>query len=451
MSKSNRTKNLLLSLSLFFIGPVIQAQSEEVYKFSLQEAQAYAVENSYQTRLAAMEVEKSQKKVRETIGTGLPQVNASASYQNYLELPVQLIPAESFGGPEGEFAEVVFGTEQSMGFDATATQLIFNGSYFVGLQASKVYLELSKNDKIKSEIDIRNMVLQSYGVVLVAERNARIQEKIYGHLESNFKEAEARYQEGFLSQEDKDQLELLFINARNSFQQSERQIPIVRAQLKFLLGIPLDAHIELTDSLFPLLENLPDQQFLQKDFNVQSHIDYRIINTQLEASQLQLKEQRSRYLPNLNAFYTYQENSYSDEFDFFSGAPWFPTQLLGLNLNVPIFSGLSKHNRVQQAKLELEQVDLNKQQVEQQLQINAEKARSDYLFAMQQFENRKENWKLAQRIYNNTEIKYREGLSSSTELTQANNQLDESLGNYVQAALQLLNAKAQLNKALNIN
>jgi len=440
----------LLAIALILPSSSLWAQSDQELSFSLKAAQDYALEHSYQSRSSMLEVEKSRKKVNETIGTGLPQINASASYQNYLELPVQLIPAESFGGPEGEFAEVVFGTEQQMGIDATATQLIFNGSYFVGLQASKVYLELSKNDLDKSELEVKNLVLQAYGSVLVAEESVGVQKEILSHLESNFNEGKARFEAGFLSQEDRDQLELLYINARNSYQQSERQIPIVRAQLKFILGIPLESTIQLTDSLFPLLENMPAEDFLQSEYDITSHIDYKIANTQLQASELLLKQQKSNYLPSLNAFYTYQENSYSDEFNFFSDSRWFPTQLVGLNLNVPIFSGLSRHNQVQQAKIEMEQTDLNRQRVEQQLKINVNRSRSDYLFALQQFENRKANWKLAQRIYRNTEVKYNEGLSSSTDLTQANNQRSESFGNYIQAALQLINAKAELNQALNI-
>lgn len=426
------------------------AQKGEELKFSLEEAQDYALKNSYKSRTALLEVEKSQKKVNETIGTGLPQINASASYQNFLELPVQVIPAESFGGPPGEFAEVVFGVEQQMGIDATASQIIFDGSYFVGLQAAKVYKELAVNDLSLSELEVKNLVLQSYGTVLVTESVTQIQKSILDNLESNFDEANARFEAGFLSQEDRDQIQLLYINARNDYQQAERQIPIVRSQLKFILGTPLSNTLVLTDSLFPLLESLPGEELLQADYDINNHIEYKIAATQLEASELLLKQQKSNYLPKLNAFFTYQENSFSNEFDFFSGAEWYPTQLLGLNLNMPIFSGLSRHNQVQQAKIEMEQLDLNRQAVEQQLQINVKKAKSDYLFALQQFENRKENWELAQRIYRNTEVKYREGLSGSTDLTQANNQRDESLANYVQAALQLINAKAELNQALNI-
>ena len=442
-------KKLIWSITLAFVGSSVFAQGE--YQFSLVEAQNYALENSFQTRLAQMDVEQSESKVRETIGIGLPQVNASASYNNYLELPVQLIPSESFGGPAGEFTEVVFGTEQQMGFDATATQLIFNGAYFVGLQATRVYVDLAKNQQEKTEIEIKNLILTAYGNVLVAERNALISKAIFEQLKSNFEEAEEFYKEGFVSQENKDQLELLYITARNNYQQSERLVPITRDQLNFAMGIDLDAQLMLTDSIEQIIESLPDASFLDKEFDLTNHIDMRTINTQLQATELLLKEKRSNYLPTLNAFYTYQENSFSNDFDFFSDAPWFPTQLVGLQFNLPVFSGFSRKNRVEQAKIDVNKVELSRQQVERELQINADRAKSDYLFALQQYQNSKQNWELAKRIYLNTEEKYREGMSSSTDLTQANNQLEESQGDYVRSALQLIQAKAELNKALNLN
>ena len=442
-------RHLLIVICLGLSSQLL-AQGNE-YSFTLEEAQAYAIQNSFQTRLAQKEVEKSESKVRETIGIGLPQVNASGSYQNFVELPVQLIPAEFSGGNPGEFEEIVFGTEQQMGFDATATQLIFNGSYFVGLQATKVYVELAKNDQEKSEIEIENLILTAYGSVLVAEENARISKAIFEQLKTNFEEAEEMYKVGFMASEEKDQLELLYINARNSFQQSERLVPIARYQLNFAMGIDLTAQLNLTDSLTTIIDQLPDASFLDQQFDLQQHIDYRTINTQLQATELLLKEKRSNYLPDLNAFYTYQENSFSNDFDFFSGANWYPTQVFGLQMNIPIFSGFSRSNRVQQAKIDVQKVELSKQQVERQLLINAQQARSDYIFALQQYDNSKQNWDLAIRIYKNTEEKYKEGISSSTDLTQANNQLEQSQGDFVRSSLQLIQAKAQLNYALNLN
>lgn len=442
------TKQQFLLPLFLFLGLLAQSQ-EGSFSFSLAEAQQYAIEHSYQSQTANKEVEKSKRKVKETISTGLPQINASGSYQNFLELPRQLVPAEFFGGNEGEFAEVVFGTEQQMGIDITATQLLFDGSYFVGLQASKVYLELTKNDQQKSETEIKKMVTQAYGNVLVTEKNVDILENNVKNLEENVVETQALYENGFVEEQDKDQLELLLANAKNAHEQAKRQIQISRNQLKFILGIDITESIQLTQSLEEIAEENQSQDYLNQAFDVSNHIDYKVINTQEKATELLWKQQKSTYLPKLNAFFSYQQNSYSNEFNFFDDSRWFPTEVVGLNLSMPIFSSFGRNHRVQQAKIDYEKVNIAKKQVEQQLLIQAENAKSEYTFALNQFATSKSNLDLAQRIYDKTKIKYDEGVSSSLELTQANNQLLETQGNFINAALQLINAKANLDQALN--
>lgn len=422
---------------------------ENSLSFSLAEAQQYAIEHSYQSQTAEKEVLKSKRKVKETISTGLPQVNANANYQQFLEVPLQLVPAEVFGGPPGEFAEVFFGTEQQMGVDLRATQLLFDGTYFVGLQASKVYLELSKNDQQKTETEVRMMVTQAYGNVLVSEKNVEILKQNKENLEENLKETQALYESGFLEEQDRDQLELLLTNATNAYEQAARQIAISRNQLKFAMGIEISEAIELTQSLEEITLEKQAEEYLNEEFNVKNHIDYKVISTQERATELLWKQKKSTYLPSLSGFYSYQQNSFSNEFNFFGDANWFPSQVIGLNLSVPIFSSLGRNQRVQQAKLDYQMTNIAKKQVEQQLLIQAENAKSEYTFALNQYSSMKENLELAQRIYNKTKTKYDEGVSSSLELTQANNQLLETQGNYINSALQLINAKAKLDQALN--
>lgn len=440
--------NLVLQLGLLSIF-TMAVTLVKAQQYSLEEAKQFAIEHSYQAQSADLEVEKSQRKVKETISTGLPQVNATASYQNFLELPRQLVPAEFFGGNEGEFAEVVFGTEQQMGFDLRATQLLFDGSYFVGLQASKVYLELSKNDQRKTETEIMQMVTQAYGNVLVTEENIEILKQNLENLQSQLEETKALYENGFAEEQDRDQLELLLSNAKNSYEQAMRQKDISRNQLKFMMGIDIATEIELTDDLDAITLKNTDEDYLSTDFDVTTHIDYKVINTQERASELLLKQQKSTYLPKLSAFASYQQNSYSNEFNFFDDSRWFPTEVVGLNFSMPIFSSFGRNQRIQQAKIEMQQVGVAKKQMEQKLLVELETAKSEYTFALSQYQTAKDNLKLAERIFNKTQIKYDEGVSGSMELTQANNQLLDTQGNYIKSSLQLINAKSNLDKALN--
>lgn len=447
MSKMKLISGVVFCWGLLFSFQELSAQ-EDVLSFSLKEAQQYAIENGYSNRTAAKEVEKSKRIVEETIATGLPQISASGSYQQFLQTPTQLIPGSSVGRQE-EFVEVFFGTEQSMGAELRAEQLIFDGSYFVGLQASKVFLELSKNDQQKTIYDSRQMVTQAYGAVLVSAENVSLLKKNLENREKNYRETKALYENGFLEEQDQDQLRMLVLTAKNAYENSLRQAKLSLNQLKFILGLPLDKEIELSDSLDDLLQSRIQADYKKNELNLDRHIDFRIIRTQEQASQLLLKQQKSFYLPRLTAFYSYQQNSFGNEFNFLSDARWFPTQLVGLNLNVPIFSGFGRLRRTQQAKIELEQVEIAKEQLSVQLKVAAQKAKSDYTFAISQYQTAKENQLLAESIFKKTEIKFREGISSSLELTQASNQLIESQGNYINASLQLINAKAEYDRAFN--
>ncbi len=440
-------KSLVMVFFLSILGTNARA---DTLKLSLQEAIDFALANSYQAQLADKDVQKSKQKVKETISMGLPQVNAEANYINNLEIPATAVPAEFFGGQPGELATVRFGAEQQMSANITANQLIFDGSYFVGLQASRVYLELAKNDQEKSEADLRKLVMQAYGNVLVTERNEKILSENVVVLRKNLKETTALYENGFLEEQDKDQIALLLANAENAQARAKRQIAIAKNQLKFTLGIEVENGLELSENLEQITTQVNNQDYLGQEFNVINHIDYKVISTQEQATGLLMKQEKSNYLPKLSAFYTYQQNSFANEFNFFnSDGQWLSGQFVGLNLSVPIFSSFGRYQRVQQAKVDLERLGIAKKQVAQQLLIQAENAKSEYTYAVQNYQTTESNMKLAESIYQKTKIKYQEGISSSLELTQANNQLIESQGNFINASLQLINAKANLDQALN--
>lgn len=440
--------NLLLLAAFVFSTGIIIAQ-EGVMSFSLEEAKAYAVENGYQVQLANLDIEKAQQKVKETTSIGLPQINGKVDYLNNLDIPLVGVPGAFAGQPEKGIVGVEFGVEQSMTASLTASQLIFDGSYLVGLQAAKVYVELSKNDQQKSEIEIKNMVTQAYGNVLVAERNSEILKGNKENLDKILFETGELYNNGFAEEQDKDQLELLLSNTVNAYEQSVRLVLVSKNQLKFVLGIPIENSLELKDELETMTSISNSQDFATKEFNVNSHIDYKTVLTQESASQLLVKQQQSAYLPSLNAFYTYQQNSFSQEFNFFGGSEWNDGQFFGVSLNVPIFKSFGNKNRVQQSKIDLEKIQIVKNQIEEQLKIQAENAKSEYLFAFNQYETMNKNLALAERIYDKVKSKYDEGINSSLDLTQANNQLLETQGNFINASFQLINAKVNLDKALN--
>lgn len=447
MYKSKQLKSWLLVLLVS--SSLMSFSQKGGQAFTLQQAQQFALENSYMSINAKREILKSKKKVDETIGTGLPQISATGNYQKYLQTPLSLAPAEIFGGSPGEFAEVFFGTEQQMGMGIRAEQLLFDGSYFVGLHASKVYLEITKNELKKSNIEVKSMVTIAYGNVLVATRNSEILQGNIKNLEKSAFETNELYKSGFIEEQDKDQIQLTLASVKNTYDNAVRMIDISKNQLKFIMGIDINNSIELTEDLDAVTKASTSEAYLSSNFDPSTHINYQIINTQKTATELLLKQQKSTALPRLSAFYNFSSNAYSNEFDFFDQKRFYNGQLIGLNLNVPIFSGLSRHNRIEQAKIDVEKVETSKTQVTQQLILEAQNSKSQYTFAKNQYNTTKGNMKLAERIFNKTKIKYDEGISSSLDLTTANNQLLDIQSKFISAAFQLIQAKANLDKALN--
>jgi len=215
------------------------------------------------------------------------------------------------------------------------------------------------------------------------------------------------------------------------------------------MGIDVESSIVLIDDLPTITTQSTSETYLSTDFDPSTHIDYQIINTQQLATNLLLKQQRATNLPRVSAFYSFSSNAFSNEFDFFDQKRFYNGQSVGLNINAPIFSGFSRYNRIQQAKIDVDKIETSKKQVSQQLILEAQNKKSQYTFAISQYQTTEDNMKLAQRIFDRTKIKYNEGISSSLDLTTANNQLLDSQSKFISAAFQLIQAKANLDKALN--
>lgn len=438
-----KTTTLLLALGVSAVGWAQQS-------FSLQQARQYALEHNYQAKNASYDVEAAKRKIKETIAIGLPQINGKASYNNYIKQPVQLVPAEFFGGAPGEFSEIVFGTKQNASGELTVTQLLFDGSYIVGLQATKAYLELAKNQQRLSELEVQEAVTNAYHMVLVAEKNVAILESSLEKIKRLWRETQAMFENGFVEESDVDQMAINFKNLENSYNNAKVQAEVARKMLNFQLGLSLEANITLTDNIEDLAKMQSDQGFFQATFDVSQNANYQLANTNLMLQGLQLKNQKAKYLPQLSLFATHQENSFGNEFNFLSNdAQWFPTTLIGVNLNVPIFSSGMRRQQVKQANIEVLKAEQTLMQATQGAELEMLNARAEYNNALAVYENESQSLRLAEKIKDKTTIKYQEGISSSFELTQAENQYLTTQGQYIQATFSLLSSKNKLDKALN--
>lgn len=441
------------------------AQNETKKTFSLKQAQEYAVKEAYAVKSAEYDLEMSKKKVKEIVTIGLPQVSGDASLQDFLNIPVQvmpnflspavtgvlvangILPPSAMDQPANPaYIEAKFGTKYSTKLGVTASQLLFDGSYVVGVQASKIFVAMSTKSLEKSEIETRENVAQTYYLVLVVKENEKILETSLSNLTKTLGETTQIQKNGFLEETDVDQLQLLVSNLTNTVNKIKRQSEVAMSLLKMQMGIKLEENIELTDSLNGILLQTSAEDLLSKELDVKKHIDYQIISTTETLKQLNLRKERYGYIPSMAAFYTYSKTASASELTL---DKWYPTSLLGVSLKVPIFDSGQKMFKIQQAKLDVLKTQNLQNQVEQGLKLEVISQKSNYNNALDSFKKEEENMVLAKKIYDRTLIKYNEGIVGSMDLTQAHNQYLTSQTSYFTAVFELLNTKSKLNKALN--
>ncbi|WP_318312313.1 TolC family protein [Flagellimonas crocea] len=437
-------------ISLFLILPWLASAQDTIPSFSLNQAITYALEHNYSSINAERDIVDAQKQKWETIATGLPQISGSVNYQNQLKQPVSQIPAEFFGGEPGTYEEVVFGQAQSMSATATLRQQIFDGSYIVGVQATKTFLQYSQNSKEKTELEVRKSVVEAYGNVLLAKESVQISERNKATLEENLYETKRIYENGLGDEESVDQLQITLATVDNQLKNARRMEKITLQMLNLVLGLPIDAPTTLTENLDDLTQSQIDLGLIDTEFNIEKNVDYKMALNLNEQRFLELKLAKSRALPTLNAFVNYGGNSFSNEFNFLnSGQQWFGSSILGVDLNIPIFSSLGRSASTQRAKIALEKAKTQFTETQAQIRLQLESAKSDYILAIEQYGTSKDNLELAERIEKKNQIKYSEGLATSFELRQAQTQLYTTQQEYLQSMVDVINKKTELENIIN--
>lgn len=463
-------KNKLIILSFLF-SLTLYAQEER--SFTLQEAIEYAMENNRTVKNAKNDIEGAKHRKWETTTIGLPQINAKIDYQNWLKQQVSLFPpgfadaysqirnldtyyqiikdpANPIPDAPTEFTEVTFGTKQTMNGSVTLSQLIFDGSYLVGLQSAKVYLEISQNAKEKTDLEVRKAVINAYGNVLIADESINILEKNLRVLEKNLNETTKIYENGLGEEESVEQLQITVSSVKSNLERTKRLRKLAYQMFNITLGINIDEKTVLTDKLDTLAKENLDLALLDTDNNVENTIDYKIAANDKKSKELLLKLEKSKALPRLSAFINGGYTANSDSFTFLNGSQkWFGSSLLGVSMDIPIFSSGGRSARTQQAKINLEKSQEMLTETEQKIKLQIAKAKSDYQFAIEEFENKKRNLSLAERIEAKNQTKFFEGISSSFELRQAQVQLYSAQQEFLQAMLDVINNKAALETALN--
>jgi outer membrane protein TolC len=446
-------KNLKLIIGILVLGTISGAGifAENKTGFSLQEAVDFALEYSSRVKNARLDINIAQKKIWETTALGLPQINATVSYQDMTQIPTTLIPAQIFDPDAklGEFIEMRFGTQHNATVEVMATQLVFQGSYFVALRASRTFLQLSKNNLLKSKIDVKEMVSKTYYIIVLGEETRKNLQANLENIDRTLFETSELHKAGFAEDTDVDQLKITKIRLENSLRSINRQIESSYELLKFQMGYDLSREIELTENLDQVLAEINPSSAGGTKLEIEKHIDFQIASTQERAQLLTLKKEQSDHWPNVSAYVTHRQSAMRDKFNFLEGdEKWFPSTVIGININIPIFASGAQNARIQQAKMELKKARNMKKDVISGLQIGHRKAKSDFYNSREKLKYAEENQRLAERILEKTREKLKRGITSSFEFTQIYSQYLTAQADYINAAFELLNAKLALDKAV---
>jgi len=441
---------MLHKFIIFWLFAASLNAQENKYSFTLQEAIGFAIKNNRAIQNAERDVRIAEQTKRETTATGLPQINANIGYNNWLEQQVSLIPAEFFGGAPGQFAEVLFGTKQTMNSAVTVKQKLFDGSYLVALQAAKVFLEISKNSKEKTINEIGKIVAYSYGNVLLVEENLEIVNSNIALLEKNVWEVSKVYESGLIEEESLQQLQLTLSGLKSNQRYSKRLKDLAYQMFNNSLGLDLTAAVVLTNSLDELVVFYSTLTSSRSENEFEEVIDFKIAVNSVKSDELLLKLEKSKALPTLNAFVNGSYSGNSQRFSFTENSQkWFGASLFGVTLDIPVFSSFKRSASTQRARLNLEKSKSNLEDTTNKIKLEINTARSNYEFAVEDYEIKKKALDLSKNIATKNEIKFFEGLTTSFDLSQAQRQLYIAQQDYLQSMLNILLKGVDLESLIN--
>ncbi|HSO88932.1 MAG TPA: TolC family protein [Draconibacterium sp.] len=441
-----RKIKLLLPVLLIFPVGIFNLSAQEPLMLSLEDAVKMALERNTSIMNSQLDLEIAQKKIKETIAMGLPHVDLKSAYTF---LPK--VPTLTFGmpgsDPDAEPAEPIeLGVKHNVTTDITASQLIFSGAYIVGLQATKVYYNLSVQNDEKTRLDVNESVINTYQMIQLADESLKILQQNLDNVLKTKYEISEMYTQGFMEKTDVDQLEVTANVLRNTINQVESNLDMAYRLLKIQLGIDETTPVVVADSTASYESlMLASDLLITEEFVLEQNVDYKLVQTSKQLAELNVKVEKSNYLPVINGFYNRTQKLNSPAFDFT------PKDMFGINLNLPIFASGQRKALINQRELEVEKRENTRLFVSSSLIMQANQLKSDVEIKAEKYKNQKMSKELTDDIYQRTLEKYRQGLVTSLDLANTQNQYLNNLTNYYQYMFDLQGAMTKLEKLYNIN
>jgi outer membrane protein len=442
---------LLLLLSVFGAWQT-QAQTsqgtvnQQAQTFSLQQAIDYALQNQERIKIAQNETKIAKAKIGEIRSIGLPQINLGAEGGNNFIPQKTFLPAEIFGGPSGEFIPVQFTPSFTGNVAISGSQLLFDGSYLVGLKAASTYSQLSTKQLVQTEIDVTEQVSKAYYGVLVSNARRELLEQNLRRLDTLLYQTKQLNKNGFAEKLDVDRLTVTYNNLKIDKQKTDRLIELSALLLKFQMGMDQKQPITLTDKLADVEVDINKTSI--QSFNYSNRIEYSILETQRDLAALDIRNIKAGYYPRVAVNARYGGNVANNIFNsVLEPNNWFSFGYVGLALQIPVFDGLSKHYKGQQARLRLDNAKHGLKLTEQSIDLQLNQYSINLTNALQQLESQKQNMTLAEDIARVSKIKYQEGVGTNLEVINAETDLRTAQTNYYAALFDALIAKVDLDKA----
>ncbi|GJM62948.1 TolC family protein [Persicobacter diffluens] len=436
---------LVLICIISCFASVVKAADVEVedsVSFTLEEAIIYAKQHNRDVTVADLAQQIARRQTQEYVATGLPQINAQFAQDYNYKLGVMVMNT-----PEGP-QHITMGQPYSGNSTVQLSQMLFDGSFFVGLKAARTFQELSVKQETQTEIDVVELVTKAYFLVLVNEESRQAIQRNHERLAQLLEETDKMFQNGFAEKMDVDRIKVQLNNAEVELNQNKQETEVSRMMLKFQMGFPLEYEMRLSEDL----DSQGYQEVLAEsmnEFSYQNRIEYSIMSTQERLKHLEIKENNSRYFPKIDLIASYGYLNFGEDFrSSFDVSKWSAQGAIGLKMTVPVFDGLYKHRTHQKMKLERQQLMVQQLALKDNITIEVKQSQNKLVTNVRTVEIQKDNMELAQEVYRHAVAKYQRGIGSNLEVIEADGDLKQAQNNYYQALYSALVAKVELQKAI---
>ena len=440
--KTRFMKFILIAMfsGIFFIANAQQKNTPPgIHSFTAKEAVDYAMKNAVQVKNALLDIKIQEQTNKGITAMALPQINGSVSLTDYLSIATQLIPAEFTGGAPGTYIPIKFGTKYSGNYGANLQQILFDGQVFVGLQARKASI---KNMELTADVtkeQIKANVYKIYYQLAVARRQIGTLDANIANYEKLLHDTKEIYKNGFAEKLDVDKVQVQLSNLETQKLKAQNQIDAGKEGLKFLMNIPQQDQIILTDTLSD--EELKSG-ILNEDYNYEDRKEFQLLENSIELGQFNVKRYQLSKIPTLSFSANVNQNAQRNNFDFLKGSePWYTSSFIGFNLSIPIFDGGTRNSNIQTAKLNLMKMNNELDQLKSSIDNDVSQSRINMKTAMITMDSQKKNIDLAQQVYNSTKLKYDQGLGSNQEISTAQADLVTAQNNYYSSLYDAIIAK----------